>query len=146
MYFDFSGYGDMAVGLGLMFNIEIPNNFLAPLRARNVKEFWKRWHITLTRFFTRYVYFPLGGSRKACCAPASTRWSCSSSADFGTARAGDILFGVNWGIAQVIDIFIEKWWKKVPGALQWLCTFAFTVMNVAFFRAPRWGTLWLFSA
>ena len=63
MYFDFSGYGDMAVGLGLMFNIEIPNNFLAPLRARNVREFWKRWHITLTRFFTRYVYFPLGGSR-----------------------------------------------------------------------------------
>ena len=52
---------------------------------------------------------------------------------------GYILFGVNWGIAQVIDIFIEKWWKKVPGALQWLCTFAFTVMNVAFFRAATVG-------
>ena len=140
MYFDFSGYGDMAVGLGLMFNIEIPNNFLAPLRARNVKEFWKRWHITLTRFFTRYVYFPLGGSRKGLLRTCiNTMVVFFVSGFWHGAGWGYILFGVNWGIAQVIDIFIEKWWKKVPGALQWLCTFAFTVMNVAFFRAATVG-------
>lgn len=64
LYFDFSGYCDMARGLGYLFNIELPVNFLSPYKAANILEFWDRWHITLTRFFTRYVYIPLGGSRK----------------------------------------------------------------------------------
>ena len=64
LYFDFSGYSDMAIGLGRMFNIELPVNFNAPYRACSIKEFWQRWHITLSRFFVTYVYIPLGGSRK----------------------------------------------------------------------------------
>lgn len=64
LYFDFSGYSDMAIGLGRMFNIELPINFNAPYRACSIKEFWQRWHITLSRFFVTYVYIPLGGSRK----------------------------------------------------------------------------------
>ena len=64
LYFDFSGYSDMAAGLGNMFNIELPMNFNAPYRACSIKEFWQRWHITLSRFFITYVYIPLGGSRK----------------------------------------------------------------------------------
>lgn len=64
LYFDFSGYSDMAIGLGKMFNIELPVNFNAPYRACSIKEFWQRWHITLSRFFVTYVYIPLGGSRK----------------------------------------------------------------------------------
>lgn len=64
LYFDFSGYSDMAIGLGKMFNIELPINFNAPYRACSIKEFWQRWHITLSRFFVTYVYIPLGGSRK----------------------------------------------------------------------------------
>ena len=64
IYFDFSGYSDMAVGLGLLFNIDLPENFNSPYKAANIDEFWDRWHITLTRFFTKYVYIPLGGSRK----------------------------------------------------------------------------------
>jgi len=64
LYFDFSGYSDMAIGLGKMFNIELPMNFNAPYRACSIKEFWQRWHITLSRFFITYVYIPLGGSRK----------------------------------------------------------------------------------
>lgn len=64
LYFDFSGYCDMAIGIGRMFGIRIPDNFNAPYRSASVKEFWKRWHITLGRFFTQYVYIPLGGSRK----------------------------------------------------------------------------------
>lgn len=64
IYFDFSGYCDMAVGLGKMFRIEIPDNFNAPYKSASVKEFWRRWHMTLGRFFTTYVYIPLGGSRK----------------------------------------------------------------------------------
>ena len=64
IYFDFSGYCDMARGIGRLFNIEIPVNFLSPYKSKNITEFWDRWHITLSRFFTRYLYIPLGGSRK----------------------------------------------------------------------------------
>ncbi len=64
LYFDFSGYCDMAIGIGKMFHIEIPDNFDAPYKSASVKEFWRRWHMTLGRFFTTYVYIPLGGSRK----------------------------------------------------------------------------------
>lgn len=64
LYFDFSGYCDMAVGLGKMIGIEVAENFDSPFHSSSVKEFWRRWHITLGRFFTKYVYIPLGGSRK----------------------------------------------------------------------------------
>lgn len=64
IYFDFSGYSDMAMGLGLLFNIKLPVNFNSPYKACTVKELWQRWHITLSRFFIQYVYIPLGGSRK----------------------------------------------------------------------------------
>lgn len=64
LYFDFSGYCDMAVGIGRMLGIEIPVNFNSPYKATNIVDFWKRWHITLNRFFTKYVYIPLGGNRK----------------------------------------------------------------------------------
>lgn len=64
IYFDFSGYSDMAKGLGKMFNIELPVNFDSPYKACSVKELWQRWHMTLSRFFIQYVYIPLGGSRR----------------------------------------------------------------------------------
>ena len=64
LYFDFSGYCDMAVGLGKMIGLEIVENFDSPFKSASVKEFWRRWHITLGRFFTKYVYIPLGGSKK----------------------------------------------------------------------------------
>lgn len=64
LYFDFSGYCDMARGIGKMLGVEIPVNFNSPYKATNIIDFWKRWHITLNRFFTKYVYIPLGGNRK----------------------------------------------------------------------------------
>lgn len=64
LYFDFSGYCDMARGIGKMLGIEIPINFNSPYKAGNIIDFWKRWHMTLNRFFTKYVYIPLGGNRK----------------------------------------------------------------------------------
>lgn len=63
IYFDFSGYSDMATGLSRMFNLTIPQNFNSPYQATSITEFWSRWHMTLTRFLRKYVYFPLGGSR-----------------------------------------------------------------------------------
>ncbi len=64
IYFDFSGYSDMAAGTALMMNIKLPINFNLPYKAVSIREFWKRWHISLTDFFTKYVYYPLGGSKK----------------------------------------------------------------------------------
>lgn len=64
LYFDFSGYSDMAVGLGYMFGVRLPVNFYSPYRARNFAEFWRGWHITLSRFLRDYVYLPLGGNRQ----------------------------------------------------------------------------------
>ena len=64
IYFDFSGYSDMAVGVSKMLNIDLPINFDSPYKATSIRDFWKRWHISLTSFFTKYIYFPLGGSRK----------------------------------------------------------------------------------
>jgi D-alanyl-lipoteichoic acid acyltransferase DltB (MBOAT superfamily) len=63
LYFDFSGYADMALGLGRMFSIYLPINFLSPYKAKNIADFWRRWHITLSRFLRDYIYFPLGGNR-----------------------------------------------------------------------------------
>jgi alginate O-acetyltransferase complex protein AlgI len=64
LYFDFSGYSDMAIGLGLMFNVRLPDNFDAPYRAHSIADFWRRWHITLSRFLRDYLYIPLGGNRR----------------------------------------------------------------------------------
>jgi alginate O-acetyltransferase complex protein AlgI len=64
LYFDFSGYCDMAIGLGLLFNVRLPDNFNAPYRAASIADFWRRWHMTLSRFLRDYLYIPLGGNRK----------------------------------------------------------------------------------
>jgi len=64
IYYDFSGYSDMAIGLSLLFNIRLPINFNSPYRARNIIDFWRRWHITLSRFLRDYLYIPLGGNRR----------------------------------------------------------------------------------
>src|SRR5207253_4639488 len=63
IYFDFSGYSDMAIGLALMFGIRLPVNFRSPYKATSIIEFWRRWHITLSRFLRDYLYIPLGGNR-----------------------------------------------------------------------------------
>ncbi|MCK5295507.1 MAG: MBOAT family protein [Alphaproteobacteria bacterium] len=65
IYFDFSGYSDMAIGLGRMFGIKLPVNFFSPYKSKNIVEFWRRWHITLSSFLRDYLYIPLGGGRKS---------------------------------------------------------------------------------
>ena len=63
IYTDFSGYSDIAIGCAKLFGFRLTTNFRVPYFSRNVREFWRRWHITLNAWFTQYVYFPLGGSR-----------------------------------------------------------------------------------
>src|SRR6185295_4237272 len=64
LYFDFSGYSDMAIGLSRMFGVRLPLNFDSPYKAVNIIDFWRRWHMTLSRFLRDYLYFPLGGNRR----------------------------------------------------------------------------------
>jgi D-alanyl-lipoteichoic acid acyltransferase DltB (MBOAT superfamily) len=64
LYFDFSGYSDMAIGLSRLFGIRLPLNFDSPYKATNIIDFWRRWHMTLSRFLRDYLYLPLGGNRK----------------------------------------------------------------------------------
>ncbi len=148
IYFDFSGYSDMAMGLGYMFNIKLPTNFLSPYKACSVKELWQRWHITLSRFFITYVYIPLGGSKKG-----KGRTIFNTMVIF--ALSG-LWHGANWtyvawgtmqGLLVVWDnlgiigirgsedksparFYIPKW-------LGWLFTFSFFNLSLFFFRSQN---------
>ena len=109
LYFDFSGYCDMARGLGYMFNIKIPLNFDSPFKSKNVVEFWKKWHITLGRFFTRYIYIPLGGNRKGFLRGLLNVFIvfCISGIWHGAGWTF-VIWGLLHAFAQV---FTRLWWK-----------------------------------
>ena len=136
LYFDFSGYCDVATGVGLMFNIKIPLNFNSPYKSMNIREFWQRWHITLSRFLTSYIYFPLGGSRKGMVRTcinlmivflASGLWH----------GAGwlFLLWGLMHGAASVLYRIFRKQYDALHPALQWIMTFGFVIIAWVFFRA-----------
>ena len=88
LYFDFSGYSDMAVGLGLLFNLRLPINFAAPFRATSIIDLWRRWHISLSRFLRDFVYVPLGGAARG---PARRTFNL-----FATMTLGGLWHGANW--------------------------------------------------
>ena len=136
LYFDFSGYCDVATGVGLMFNIKIPLNFNSPYKSLNIREFWQRWHITLSRFLTNYISFPLGGNRKGTLRTyvnlmivflASGLWH----------GAGwlFLLWGLMHGAASVLYRLLRKQYDALHPALQWLLTFGFVIVAWVFFRA-----------
>ena len=136
LYFDFSGYCDVATGVGLMFNIRIPLNFNSPYKSMNIREFWQRWHITLSRFLTSYIYFPLGGSRKGI-----TRTCINLMIVF---LASGLWHGAGWlfllwglmhGAASVLYRLFKKQYDALHPALQWITTFLFVVIAWIFFRA-----------
>ncbi len=136
IYFDFSGYCDMASGIAYMFNIELPMNFNSPYKARNISDFWKRWHMTLTRFLTKYIYFPLGGSR---CSTARTCFNVFVvflvSGIWHGAGFTFILWGVAHGVAMILYRLFKKYIDKIPYAITWLFTFVFVNFAWVYFRA-----------
>lgn len=124
LFFDFSGYCDMAIGIGYMFNIELPMNFNSPYKSTSITEFWERWHMSLTRFLRTYIYIPLGGNRK------------------GTIRtylnimivylASGIWHGANWtfvvwgllhGFLNCLNRLLKNPWAKLGKITQWAVTF-----------------------
>ncbi len=141
IYFDFSGYCDMAIGIGKMMNIDLPINFDSPYKALTITEFWDRWHMTLTRFFTRYVYIPLGGNRKGAVRTYVNILIVFLLSGFWHGAAWTFVFwGVCHGIFSVITRHFRGFFEKMHPALNWLITFSFVNVMWVFFRADSFGT------
>lgn len=114
IYFDFSGYSDMAVGSSFMLNITLPINFDSPYKAVSVRDFWKRWHISLTKFFTKYIYIPLGGSRKGeILTYANIFLVFLISGIWHGANWTFILWGTIYGLLMIFDRVFEKYEGKI---------------------------------
>lgn len=129
IYFDFSGYSDMAVGASMMMNITLPINFDSPYKAITIRDFWKRWHISLTKFFTKYVYIPLGGSKKGIILTyINTMIIFIVSGIWHGANWTFILWGILHGAFSLLDRIIEKTGKKIFEPFRWLLTFG--VINI----------------
>ena len=142
IYFDFSGYCDMACGMARMMNITLPMNFDSPYKALSIREFWKRWHLTLTRFLTRYVYVPLGGSRKG------LRRTCINTMIVfllsGLWHGANWTF-VLWGALHGLFSVAERLLARVPvkknmhPAARWIYTFLVVNILWLLFRADSVG-------
>ncbi len=151
LYFDFSGYSDMAVGLGLIFGIKLPLNFNSPFKATSISDFWRRWHMTMTRFFTTYVYTPLAMKMTRRAAQAgmsrSQRFMLASAMPITyTFVIAGIWHGAGWtfvvyGLIHGVALAINHAWRefKLPDLGRhagWLATMSVVVTGLVVFRAP----------
>lgn len=135
IYFDFSGYSDMAIGLAGMFGFHIPENFNYPYISHSVSEFWRRWHITLGSWFREYVYIPLGGNR--CSRLKNVRnlavvWVLTGI--WHGASWNFAFWGAYYGILIICEkLFLQKWLDRIPRFFQWLYSFLAAVVGWVFF-------------
>jgi alginate O-acetyltransferase complex protein AlgI len=139
LYFDFSGYSDMAIGASLLFNIKLPINFYSPYKALDIQDFWRRWHITLSRFLREYIYIPLGGNRKG---PFNLYRNLMITFLIGGIWHGAGWTFVFWGLLHGAALVIHRIWKNaglsMPKFIAWLVTFQFVNLAWVFFRAESW--------
>lgn len=136
LYYDFSGYTDMAIGAALMFNILLPINFNSPYKALTIQDFWHRWHMTLSRWLRDYLYIPLGGNRSGA---VRTYINVMVTFILGGLWHGAAWTFVIWGGLHGLAISVHRLWQKngfvlVP-LVSWLLTFNFINMTWVFFRA-----------
>lgn len=140
LYFDFSGYIDMAIGSSLLFNIHLPVNFYSPYKAENIQDFWRRWHITLSRFLRDYVYIPLGGNQRG---ELRTYFNLLITFLLGGLWHGASWTFVFWGMLHGMAMIFYRLWAKaniqMGRALAWFLTFNFVSISWVFFRATSWG-------
>lgn len=150
LYFDFSGYSDMAVGLSWMFNVRLPFNFDSPYKALNISGFWKRWHMTLSAFLRDYLYIPLGGNRKG---RARRYVNLAATMLLGGLWHGASWTFVFWGGLHGIYLALNHAFQALPGRfvarlragipfrmLAWLVTFLCVVVAWVFFRAADFAS------
>lgn len=140
LYYDFSGYTDMAIGAALLFNIKLPINFNSPYKSLSIQDFWRRWHMTLGRFLREYIYIPLGGNRVK-----EFRLYTNLMITF---LIGGLWHGagwtfVFWGFLHGAALVINRWWDKHGFKLNkiaaWFLTFNFVNIAWVFFRATTWA-------
>jgi alginate O-acetyltransferase complex protein AlgI len=140
LYFDFSGYCDMAIGAALLFNIWLPINFNSPYKALDIQDFWRRWHMTLSRFLRDYLYIPLGGNRVG---PLRIYFNLMATFVLGGLWHGASWMFVIWGGLHGVALVVHRLWSGVgmqlPRWLAWLVTFLFINATWVFFRAKTWG-------
>ena len=143
LYFDFSGYSDMALGLGLLFNIQLPINFFSPYKSTSIKDFWRRWHITLSRFLRDYIYIPLGGNRQGV-----SRMHLNLLITF---LIGGVWHGAGWtfifwgflhGLGLIVHSYFQKSRINLPRSISIALTFLFVNITWVFFRASNWTDAW----
>ena len=143
IYFDFSGYSDMAIGLGRMFGFEFIENFNYPYISRSVVEFWKRWHISLTNWFREYVYFPLGGNR---CSRA--KWIRNIlivwvlTGIWHGAGWNFLLWGLYYALWMLAErLFLGKWLERLPAVLRHVYTLIVVLVGWGLFAIENMGQL-----
>ena len=146
LYFDFSGYSDMAIGLGRMLGFEFLENFRYPYISRSVVEFWKRWHISLTTWFREYVYFPLGGNRVS-----RAKWVRNIlivwllTGIWHGAGWNFLLWGLYYAVWMLAErLFLGKWLEKLPGALRHVYTMLVVLLGWALFAVEGLDRLAVF--
>jgi alginate O-acetyltransferase complex protein AlgI len=141
IYFDFSGYSDMAVGLGYLFGIRLPQNFNSPYKALDISDFWHRWHISLSTCLRDYLYIPLGGSR------VSEKWLVYRNLLI-TMLLGGLWHGANWtfvfwgayhGVLLCLYRLFSGAWDRVPAALRKAGTFLLVVLGWVLFRSENFS-------
>ncbi len=140
IYFDFSGYTDMALGIALLFGIVLPQNFDVPYRSTSLREFWRRWHMTLSRFLRDYLYIPFGGNRHGL--------GRQMGALFATMTLGGLWHGagltfVAWGAAHGLGLATGVFWRNrglpMPQLLGWVLTALFVILTWVLFRATNFA-------
>lgn len=136
IYFDFSGYSDMAIGLGKMLGFDFPENFRYPYNSKSIAEFWRRWHITLGDWFKSYVYFPLGGSRGSTAATIRNTlivWLLTGL--WHGASWNFILWGLYYGVLIILEKFVfRRLLERTPSALRHILTMLAVVFGWVIFE------------
>lgn len=149
IYFDFSGYSDMAIGLGWMFGFHFQENFEYPYISRNIQEFWRRWHISLTSWFREYVYIPLGGNRKGKLRTVLNKMTVFLLTGIWHGASVNFLFwGIYHGFLQMLEEYVPVLRKKagpVKTVLQHIYVLISVCVGFVFFRADTMvqGFLWI---
>ena len=141
LLFDFSGYTDMAIGIALLFGLLLPENFRRPYLSTDLREFWRRWHITLSHFIRDYLYIPLGGSREG-----AVRYVFATMVAMGICglwHGAGWTYGV-WGLWHGVGLIVCRGWKSLgrplPALVGWAITFVFVIIGWVLFRAADFHT------
>ena len=138
IYFDFSGYSDMAIGLGRAFGFTFRENFMYPYCAASMQDFWRRWHISLSTWFKEYVYIPLGGNRRGKLRTGLNKLIVFLLTGLWHGASWNfVLWGVYFGILLVLEkLFLLRWLKKLPAALRHIYALALVTVSWTLFAFP----------